>query len=155
MASTNLEISGITVDIQNATVRITEHHSTAAAPGGPILPATSNQLIQTDQAWDIWFKWDQVAGSFLLNGGQWVFDVYLELMGPDEAAATKGHFMKTINATPVNGNNYETYVHVNAGEVAAGTYRIVVSQQFHSLGKPRALALFGDIGLVKFYEEEV
>ncbi len=155
MPSANLEISGITVDIQNATVRITEHSSTAAAPGAPVFPATSNKLIQTDQAWDIWFKWDQVAGSFLLNGGEWVFDVYLEMMGPDEAPATKGHFAKKINANPVDGNNFQTYVHINAGEVPEGTYRIVVSQQFYSLGKPRAIAMFGDIGLVKFYKEEV
>ncbi len=154
MAAGNLEFQGIAVDIQNVDVNILEKASTAGAPGSPLSPTVSNQLIQLDQPFEIKFDWDQIAGSFLLNGGHWKFDVYLELMGPGEATVAGGHFSGTTPASATNGSKTYT-LSVNQNTVAAGTYRITVAQQFYSLGQPRALAMFGDIGLVKFYEEQV
>ena len=57
------------LDIQNANVKLLEGASTDGLPGGPIAPYHSNKLIQTDQPFKVVFGWDQVAGSWMLNGG--------------------------------------------------------------------------------------
>ena len=140
------------IKIKNADVKLMELASTAGLPGGPVEPVPSNKLIQTDQPFKVEFEWEQVAGSWMLNGCNWQFDIYLEQMGPGEAPPAGGHFTGNQAVDPTNGVKSFTK-QVGAYDVAPGLYRVTVCQQLHALGQPRAVVMFGDIGLVRFYEE--
>ena len=149
-----LEFSMPYIDIQNADVKLMELASTAGAPESPVAPAISNKLIQTDQPFKVVFEWDQVDGSMWLAGGTWHFDIYLEQMGPEEAGTSPsgGHITGSEPAEDTNGHKTFTKS-VNPGEVVPGLYRVTVCQQYYVGTTPLALAMFGDIGLVRFYEE--
>lgn len=149
MPAGNFEFSTTPVIITSSNVLIFEHPDAPLQAPGPFAPTVSNQLIETDQPFDIRFEWTQTAGSFWLNGGNWSFDVWLEQMGPSEASVGTGHFTGNTPAGTINGN-YNFTINISANIVLPGVYRIVVAQQFHSLGQARGLAMFGDIGLVRF-----
>ncbi|MCO6480248.1 MAG: hypothetical protein J5I94_26650 [Phaeodactylibacter sp.] len=150
MAVGNFEFVTTPVTISNANVELKEHQDATSTASGPITPLASNLLLETDQPFDIEFTWDQDAGSFWMAGGNWSFDVWLEEMGPGEGGA---HYTGNVAAIPVDGPGYTFVLNVPLAQVpTAGLYRVTVGQQFNSLGSPRALAMFADIGLVRFFD---
>ena len=141
------------LDIQNANVQLLEGASTAGLSGSPLDPDPSNKLIQTDQPFKVKIGWEQVANSWMIAGGTWHFDIYLEQMGPGEAPLAGGHFTGTQAVDPTDGVKSFTK-EVSAYDVAPGLYRVTVCQQLYNQNEPRAVVMFGDIGLVRFYEEQ-
>ena len=148
-----LEFQISPLDIQNPTVGLLELDSTPPGAPGPIAPYHSNKLIQTDQPFKVVFGWDQVANSWQIDGDTWHFDIYLEQMGPKEAPPAGGHFTDDVPVDGTDGPKSFT-MQIAANAVDSGLYRVTVCQQLYNQNEPRAVVMFGDVGLVRFYEEQ-
>ena len=153
------EISGVPLLI-TGNCSIIEKPSAGQNPGvaaGGISPipaggAPTNRLIQTDQGFDINIDWNQAGAVWVLTAGNWVGEVFFELMGPGEAPAVS---FKTVQAGANVIGAQTIQVPVNAGQLPPGQYRVTCSLQFYVAGLPKAIAAFEDLGLIKVYAETI
>lgn len=153
------EISGVPLLI-SGNCSIIEKPSTGQNPGVgaggvspiPAVGVATNYLIQTDQDFAVDIQWNQTGAVWMLLAGNWVGEVFFELMGPGEAPAVAFQ-------TPLAGSNtigtQKLQVPISAGQLPAGQYRVTCSLQFYVSGAPKAIAAFEDLGLIKVYDETI
>ena len=140
-----MEIVSPVVNIANAHCHFIERPSVANAPEGPL----NNRLVQIDQPVTIRFHWTQTSGSWVLPGGFWRLECYLEDLGPTE---NSGYFFIDVAGDGTNGFKQQD-LNIPAGSIPPGVYDVTCAMQFWQGGNPKALAGFDSMGKYRFYRE--
>ena len=111
----------------------------------------TNRILSTDQSLRVVVKWTtQGPLATLMGNCKYVCRVFLEQMGPNEAAP--GTFSTVVNHIPVVGpQNYTANITVPAG-LQEGVYRIVFSlNMLDATGNPIPVAGFADLGFLQVF----
>ena len=130
----------------NGTCEVFEH----APPGQQaVLPARN---IRTDQAWDVRFKWNATGGLTNVMAGTWKLGILLEKYGAEEAGLPP-EYATTLVKFESKPFSYDKIVHIPAGKVKPGVYKIVATiTMVGPLGEPGPMAGFGEGDLLQFYD---
>ena len=111
------------------------------------------RLIQTDQAFNLHFKW--CAYGCLVNAiaGNWKLSVLFEKMGPQEGGLHDPNAgEKTVKFEPCDGYCYDEYICIPANCMDPGVYDITVCIVLCDVkGRPLPVAAFGELGKFHFY----
>lgn len=130
----------------SGSVTLSEKGSTADFPAGSVA-----RIIQTDQAVVIKFDWNTTGLLVPFLNGNWKASVFLEKMGGGEFSLPNN-----IATTPFVGSNPHTYgleVHIPAGAMPTGVYKVVGSLNFTAPdGTPGPIAAFAELGMIQVYE---
>ncbi len=126
----------------NGTCEVFEH----TPPGGP-----PTQIIRTDQAWDVLFKWTTTGSLNYIMCGNWHLCVLLEEMGCGEFCLDPAYCR--INVPFVSSpNSYSYRLHIPAGKVKPGVYKLVATITMVGPGGiPGPIAGFCDGEMLQFY----
>ncbi len=125
-------------------------HEGPSTDGLPAAPPVN--IIQTDQALYIHFRWRQVGWLSCMLNGSWQLNVFFELMGQGEVPGNPPPV--TVNFVPVDGHNYSAYVTMRPNSMAPGVYRVVGRLMLNSpSGQKTPLAAFADIGMLQVYDD--
>lgn len=117
-------------------------------PGTGTVPA---QIIRTDQAWDVLFKWSTTGSLPYLMSGKWLLRVLLEEMGQGESGLAPQYSQVEVPFVSAP-YNYTRYIHIPAGQVKPGVYKVVATiTMVGPSNVPGPIAGFGEGDMVQFY----
>jgi hypothetical protein len=120
-------------------------------PAGIEPPST---IIQTDDAWNIRVDWSVDGGFAPFLGGDWHVSVFVESIGPGFEGQVGGPVdVPVADAPPAPlPREYSATVGVAAGDLAAGTYKVVTLLNYDNGGFPQEMAAFQEGPVVQLYE---
>ncbi|TNE57171.1 MAG: hypothetical protein EP344_11490 [Bacteroidetes bacterium] len=152
MAAFNAEVNlNAGFQILNENVRL----GAESADGTPIWTfpgdTPTNRILSTDQSLRVEVKWrTQGPLATLMGNCKYVCRVFLEQMGPSEAAP--GVYTTVVNHIPVVGpHDYNATINIPAG-LSEGVYRIVFSlNMLDATNDPIPVAGFADLGFLQVF----
>ncbi len=126
----------------NGTCEVLEH----TLPGG-----APTQIIRTDQAWDVRFRWATIGALNYVLSGRWQLRVLLEEIGIGETGLPPAYSFAEVNFVSAP-NAYERILHIPAGVVKAGVYKLVATiTMVGPSNVPGPIAGFGEGEMLQFF----
>ncbi len=126
----------------NGTCETLEHTTPGAAPA---------QIIRTDQAWDVRFRWTTTGALNYVMSGKWLLRVLLEEMGQGESGLAPAYSQAEV-AFVSAPTTYDRILHIPAGQVRPGVYRIVATiTMVGPTNVPGPIAGFGEGEMLQFF----
>jgi hypothetical protein len=114
----------------------------------PLKPTT---VISTDQDWGITVTWSFTGGLVNMIGGKWNLQAHLETMGPGTDVSLPDPPL-VIELDPPK-TDYEKKIEVDAGTVAKGPYKLVITLLYKDLTDgPGPVAGYVEGPMLQFYE---
>lgn len=112
------------------------------------------RLIQTDQGFNVKFKWCTVGCLVNALCGDWCLEILMEQKGKGEYELPKEFRIKTIPFVPKAGHCYEVSCEIPKCVVPAGLYDLcVVITLKDSCGRPLPVVMMGELGPFTFYDD--
>ena len=126
-------------------------HEGPSTSGLPAVTPPVN-IIQTDQALYVHFRWRQNAPIGPLISGTWKYRVYFERMGsgevPSDLPPSTTGFIPAVNA------NYSEVITIPANTLRPGVYKLVATLMLCGRrGTPTPLAGYDEIGILEVYND--
>lgn len=118
-------------------------------PAGIDPPST---IIQTDDAWDVEVDWGINGVPAFFLGGEWHVRVFAESVGPGPEQELGHDHVPVAAAPPALNRAYNMTIHVPAGTLPEGTYKLVTVINYTNGGIPGEMAGFDDQTVVQVYE---
>lgn len=114
--------------------------------------APPTRVIRTDKNWGVKFHWEILGDLCCMVHGKWLLSVYLEEMGVGEFSLP--HNTMTFDFLPKPHVYDPPEMMWNAGEVPAGTYRIVTTLTVTTEdgGTPGPFAGYAEGPMLQFFE---
>lgn len=113
---------------------------------------TIPRLIQTDQSFNIKFKWCTLGCLVNALCGEWCLEILFEQKGAGEYELPDPIRVKMIDFVPENGHCYNETCTIPAKVVPEGIYDICVCILLKDeKGRPLPVASFGELGTFRFY----
>jgi hypothetical protein len=116
-------------------------------PGG-----APTQIIRTDQAWGVEFKWDTSGPLNYVMCGKWILRVLLEEMGCGEFCLEEGLSKAEVDFV-CGPHHYEYKFNIPAGKVRPGVYKLVATiTMVGPCNIPGPIAGFCEGKMLQFYD---
>ena len=112
-------------------------------------PDTPTNIIRTNEAWGVVFKWTTSGPYNHLMAGHWHLDCFLEKWGPGEAGALPGTTVAFVSAP----HSYsETLTFPAVGNAKEGSYKISTRLKLHGpLSVPGPVICMAEGPMIDFY----
>ncbi len=115
-------------------------------PGG-----APTQIIRTDQAWDVRFRWATQGALNYVLAGKFQLRVLLEEIGVGETNLPPAYSTAEVNFVSAP-SNYERILHIPAGIVRPGVYKLVATiTMVGPSNVPGPIAGFGEGEMLQFF----
>ncbi|MCB0522174.1 MAG: hypothetical protein H6577_14040 [Lewinellaceae bacterium] len=115
---------------------------------------TIPRLIQTDQGFNVKFKWCTIGCLVNALCGDWCLEILMEQKGINEFELPDNIRVKMIPFVPKAGHCYEVTCSIPKNTVPPGIFDICVCITLKdSCGRPLPVAAMGELGAFRFYED--
>lgn len=110
------------------------------------------RLIQTDQSFNLKFKWCTMGCLVNALCGKWCIEVLFEQKGPGEWGPPPSIGTKMVDFVAHDGHCYHETITIPKNIVPEGLYSICVCILLKDeKGRPLPVASFGELGTFRFY----